>query len=70
MASIDIIDFVSSCCKHNIHEKCHGKWQGLGFDFNCNCMCHNKKLSGLAEVVEPEANTTNTTQPPKEVFQR
>jgi hypothetical protein len=56
-----LIDFCSKDCKENMHEKCCGSWYGLNTSIICNCMCHSKKLSGLAEVVEPEANTTKHT---------
>jgi hypothetical protein len=65
-----LIDFCNKDCKENMHEKCYGSWYGLNTGIICNCMCHSKKLSGLVEVVEPEANTTSKTQPSKEAVQR
>jgi hypothetical protein len=63
-----LIDFLSRDCKMNMHERCYGLWYGLKTNIICNCTCHNKK-SGLAKVMEPEANTTNKIRPSKEVLQ-
>jgi hypothetical protein len=38
-----VADFVSRDCKSNLHQNCHGKWKGLGFEVICKCQCHNKK---------------------------
>jgi len=62
-----LVDFLSRDCKENMHEKCCGSWCGLNIHISCNCVCHSKKLGGLAEVVEPEANTTNKMKPSTEV---
>lgn len=65
-----LIDFCSKDCKENTHEKCCGSWFGFNTGVICNCVCHGKKLSGLAEVVEPEANATNNKQSSMEEVQR
>jgi hypothetical protein len=62
-----LIDFCSKDCKEKMHQECCGSWSGLNTNIICNCVCHSKKLGGLAEVVEPEANATNKIEPSKEV---
>ncbi len=42
----NVINFLSKECKDKEHQKCCGKWIGLGFQVDCNCLCHynNKKI--------------------------
>jgi hypothetical protein len=43
-----IIEYRSKDCKDNKHNKCAGKWTGLGIQVVCNCPCyHNKKEGSL-----------------------
>jgi hypothetical protein len=54
-----IIEFVSRECKTGQHQNCGGKWQGLGFEINCDCMCgHMKNCWTLDSVEGPRANAT------------
>lgn len=61
------IDFLSKECKSKSHESCHSRWTGLGFEFTCDCTCHNKKEMVLELVGEPVANTIKRIQPITEV---
>ncbi len=67
-----VADFVSRDCKSNLHQNCHGKWKGLGFEVICRCLCsHDKKEMALGLVGEPVANTIHEIQPSsKETIQR
>jgi len=59
-----VVEFISRECKIGQHEKCHGKWQGLGFEINCDCEhCHKKSCWTLEQVEEPFSNTNHTIQP-------
>jgi hypothetical protein len=45
-----VIEFVSRQCKTGQHQYCYGKWQGLGFEINCDCTCgHGKNYCELEE---------------------
>ena len=58
-----VIDFVSRECKTGQHQNCCGKWQGLGFEINCDCMCgHKKNHWALEQVEEPFSNTNWNVQ--------
>lgn len=51
------INFISRDCRNTIHKDCYGIWQGLGFEFICDCKCHRKKeQQALAEVGAPVSN--------------
>jgi hypothetical protein len=53
-----IIDFLSRDCKSQLHESCHSKWEGLGFEIICSCKCHvSKKIVVLDEAPQSAANT-------------
>jgi hypothetical protein len=59
-----VIDFVSRECKTGQHENCRGKWQGLGFEINCNCICgHKENCWSLDQVHQPVSNTNYSTPP-------
>jgi hypothetical protein len=38
-----LIEFLSRQCKTGEHQNCCGKWQGLGFEINCDCTCGHSK---------------------------
>jgi hypothetical protein len=40
-----ILDFVSRECKNRWHQDCFGKWDGLGFEIICSCICGHKTKS-------------------------
>ena len=39
----NFIDFTNNECKKENHDSCPGTWIGLGFEFYCDCDCHNKR---------------------------
>jgi hypothetical protein len=60
-----VIDFVSRECKHGIHQRCCGKWEGLGFEIICSCKCGHKKTAlALTEVEGPLANAYESIRQP------
>jgi hypothetical protein len=59
MMTDTVIGFLSRECKIGQHQHCCGKWQGLGFEINCDCMCGHKKNHWTLDQVEgPRANAT------------
>jgi hypothetical protein len=57
-----VIEFLSRQCKTGQHQNCCGKWQGLGFEISCDCMCgHKKNLLALDRVWGPSANATGSS---------
>lgn len=40
-------DFLNKFCRAECHSQCHGNWTGLGFNFTCNCTCHEKTRSSM-----------------------
>ena len=46
-----IIDFLSKDCKSQLHESCHSKWEGLGFEIICNCKCGHGKNGQALDLV-------------------
>lgn len=50
-----MIKFTSEKCKEEDHKSCLGSWYGLGYQINCECMCHIRKeveeLSGKFSTV-------------------
>jgi len=59
----NIIDFLSRACKSQLHEICHGKWEGLGFEIICSCNCgHIQNGQALESVEGPEANAIHNIQ--------
>jgi hypothetical protein len=46
------LDFTSRYCKVGIdqHSLCAGAWIGLGFEVNCNCICHRKDYEKNEQV--------------------
>lgn len=62
MITAAVIDFVSRECKHGIHQRCYGKWKGLGFQIVCNCKCEHKKHNQALEEAEgPIANAIGSS---------
>lgn len=62
MITAAVIDFVSRECKHGIHQRCYGKWKGLGFEIVCNCKCgHKKDYEALGSVEGPLANAADSS---------
>jgi hypothetical protein len=58
-----IIDFLSRDCKSQLHESCHGKWEGIGFEIICSCKCgHGKNGQALDLVEGPAANAIQNTK--------
>jgi hypothetical protein len=54
-----VINFVSRECKTGLHKSCRGRWEGLGFEINCDCTCsHEKNYPALKLVEGPFANVT------------
>ena len=51
--------FVSTACKSNEHDNCHGKWYGYGFDIICECRCHKIKIDAADGFLEPESATSS-----------
>lgn len=57
------IEFLSRECKIGQHQHCCGKWRGLGFEINCDCMCGHKKNNwALGQVHQPVSNTDQSAQ--------
>jgi hypothetical protein len=52
-----VINFTSKDCKSNRHQNCPMRWDGLGFEFACSCICHYKKVGVLDEIPQSAANT-------------
>jgi hypothetical protein len=51
-----VIEFLSKECKNKDHQKCYGRWIGLGFKVDCCCHCHKKYSivkGGVLESVYP-----------------
>jgi hypothetical protein len=48
----NIIDFLSRACKSQLHESCHGKWEGLGFEIICSCKCGHSQNGQALDLVE------------------
>jgi hypothetical protein len=58
-----ISDFLSRECKSQLHESCHGKWEGLGFEIICSCKCgHSQNGQALELVGGPGANAIHNVQ--------
>jgi hypothetical protein len=36
-------EFLNKFCKIDHQSECCGSWAGLGFQFLCNCTCHEEK---------------------------
>jgi len=70
MVSTIVIDsFLSRECKSSLHQDCHGKWYGLGFEVSCSCNCHlNKKALEVAP--NPATNATIKELPKEEILLR
>jgi hypothetical protein len=47
-----VSDFLSRDCKSQLHESCHGKWEGLGFEIICSCKCGHRKNGQALEWIE------------------
>ncbi len=63
----NVIDFLSKECRDKEHQKCYGKWIGLGFQVDCNCLCHhnNKKIDNNSgefreTVIESNSNRSKS----------
>jgi hypothetical protein len=67
-----ISDFLSRECKSQLHESCHGKWEGLGFQIICSCKCgHGKNGQALEWIEAPGSNAVyNIQSNSKESVQR
>jgi hypothetical protein len=63
MMTDSVIGFLSRECKIGQHKNCYGKWQGLGFEINCDCLCGHKNGWILDRVEGPRANTNQDVQP-------
>ena len=58
-----VSDFLSRDCKSQLHESCHGKWEGLGFEIICSCKCgHGKNGQALDLVGGLGANAIQNTE--------
>ena len=58
-----VSDFLSRECKSQLHESCHGKWEGLGFEIICSCKCgHGKNGHALDLVGGLGANAIQNAQ--------
>jgi hypothetical protein len=60
MTSNAFIDFSSRDCKLNLHQKCHGKWHGFGFEVFCSCSCHNNGKNALDQVGSQTSNALDS----------
>ncbi len=63
----NVIDFLSKGCKDKEHQKCYGTWIGLGFQVDCNCLCHHNNKIIIAKngeygetVIESKSNTSKS----------
>ena len=56
-------DFLSGECKAGNHDRCAGRWAGLGIEVICNCNCkHRKKENKLgAEIIGALAPNSDTS---------
>jgi hypothetical protein len=64
MMTDTVIEFVSRQCKTGQHQNCYGKWQGLGFEINCDCTCgHMKNYWALEEDDKNDKQTLRNTKP-------
>jgi hypothetical protein len=54
------LDFVNRECKDSSHDKCHGSWQGLGYEVICSCVCHYQE--GISTDIE-NVNKKGTGRP-------
>jgi hypothetical protein len=61
MMTDTVIGFLSRECKIGQHHNCCGKWQGLGFEINCDCLCGHKNGWTLDQVEGPRANATGSS---------
>ena len=65
MTQNNSLEFVTRYCKQGPHSECHGSWTGLGFNMNCNCICHRKNM-WQSEVVGPDENAISVNLSSKE----
>lgn len=45
------------------HAYCTGFWTGFGFEFHCECSCHNRKNIAADEVGKPDSVPSRTSTP-------
>jgi hypothetical protein len=47
------LEFISRECKGGLHEECHFRWEGLGFEIICACSCsHRPKATVSTDFVK------------------
>ena len=57
-----VIEFISRECKTGQHQNCCSKWQGLGFEISCGCMCGHKKNYCSLDSVKGSTTHIQTKQ--------
>jgi hypothetical protein len=54
-----IIEFYSKYCKNNQHHECLKRWNGLGFEVICSCICH-RNITKKNVVLDGPSKSSST----------
>lgn len=61
-----LIYFLSRPCKILEHKLCHGYWLGFGFEYACECFCHqgkNEATERFSKLISDALNTPSLELP-------